>query len=51
LLDKNNKTFNCKDGEECALHLNSHSSSNFGPYYSSKNAIGILIGTGNGKNI
>lgn len=46
----NGNSWACK--EDCYLHLNSHSSSHFGPFYSTDSAIGILIGTGNvGKHL
>ena len=32
---------------DCSLHLHSVSSTNYGPFYSSENAIGMIIGTGN----
>jgi len=43
------KPYPCPKNVECFLHLNSHSSSQFGPFYSTETAIGIIIGTGNGN--
>ena len=36
----------CEDSS-CSLHLHSASNTQFGPFYSHKNAVGIVIGTGN----
>lgn len=34
--------------EGCSLHLNSYSTGNrFGPVYSTKNSVGLILGTGN----
>ena len=36
-----------KNDISCSLHLHSVGSDRFGPFYSSENAVGIMIGTGN----
>jgi hypothetical protein len=46
LVDSNGRKINCND-DECSLHLHSITSSRFGPFYSTENAVGLIIGTGN----
>lgn len=45
--DDLNRTINCYDSESCQLHLHSNSNYQFGPFYSTVNAVGLVIGTGN----
>lgn len=48
LKDIDSKDTNCKVEDDCSLHLNSYSTGErFGPVYSTKNAIGLVISTGN----
>lgn len=35
------------DEEDCGLHLHSISSLKFGPFYTTENSMGIILGTGN----
>lgn len=43
-----NKNTDCRIEDNCSLHLNSYSTGErFGPVYSTKNAIGLVISTGN----
>ena len=44
--DSQGKRVLCRD-VDCALHLHSISSYRFGPFYTTENSIGIIIGTGN----
>lgn len=37
----------CDKDDDCSLHLHSISSSKFGPFYSTENSMGIVIGVGN----
>lgn len=45
-LDSKGKKILCSNAD-CSLHLNSYSNSNFGPVYSTRNAAGLIMGTGN----
>jgi len=45
--DHLNRTIYCYDSESCGLHLHSTSNYQFGPFYSTVNAVGLVIGTGN----
>ena len=48
MVDSLGKKINCDINEGCSLHVHSVSSKfKFGPVYSSDNALGIMIGTGN----
>lgn len=44
--DSEGKKIICED-EDCSLHLNSITDSTFGPFYSTTNAVGLILGTGN----
>lgn len=49
-FDRNGKPVTCPPGVRCKLNLHGHSSyfsGNFGPFYSSPNARGLVLGTGN----
>lgn len=46
IYDSFNKKIYCK-AEPCHLHLHSISSTEFGPFYTTENSMGIIIGTGN----
>eukprot|EP00828_Plagiopyla_frontata_P032533 TRINITY_DN4239_c0_g1_i2.p1 TRINITY_DN4239_c0_g1~~TRINITY_DN4239_c0_g1_i2.p1 ORF type:complete len:572 (+),score=98.89 TRINITY_DN4239_c0_g1_i2:58-1773(+) len=47
-IDSTGQNIYCaKKDIACSLHLHSVGSERFGPFYSSENAIGIMIGTGN----
>ena len=48
LKNMDGKPYHCPKNVDCYLHLNSHSSSHFGSFYSTETAVGIIIGTGNG---
>lgn len=41
------KKVECEEEDHCFLHLHSFSNTDFGPFYSSVNSLGIVIGTGN----
>lgn len=45
-LDSKGKKIYC-DNKDCSLHIHSFSSVSFGPFYTTENSVGILIGTGN----
>jgi hypothetical protein len=45
--DSNDKKIVCNDIDSCSLHLHSISNTRFGPFYSTENSLGIVIGTGN----
>jgi hypothetical protein len=45
--DSNDKKIVCPDIDQCSLHLHSISNTRFGPFYSTENSLGIVIGTGN----
>jgi len=47
LKDANDKKIICPDIETCSLHLHSISNTRFGPFYSTENSLGIILGTGN----
>ena len=50
IKDSNNKKIVCE--EDCYLHLHSITNKEFSPHYSSENAVGIILGTGNvGKHL
>ena len=44
---KGNRTVCDFEDEECSLHLHSVSSTSFGPFYTTANSLGLIIGTGN----
>ena len=44
--DSKGKLIKCKN-EDCSLHLNSVSDMTYGPLYSPKNALGMVLATGN----
>jgi len=41
------KRISCASEDECSLHLHSISSDRFGPFYTTENSLGIILGTGN----
>jgi hypothetical protein len=47
IKDSNDKKIVCNDIDSCSLHLHSISNTRFGPFYSTENSLGIVIGTGN----
>ena len=47
LKDLNAKKIICPDIDTCSLHLHSISNTRFGPFYSTENSLGIVLGTGN----
>jgi hypothetical protein len=47
LRDSMDKKIICSDEDDCQLHLNSITSLNYGPFYSTASSLGIVIGTGN----
>ena len=51
LKDFSGKKYSCDSKQGCSLHLHSVSSKmRFGPFYTTENSIGIIIGTGNVGN-
>ena len=46
LKDSEGKRIICSD-EDCSLHLHSISSYQFGPFYTTENSVGLVLGTGN----
>lgn len=44
--DARGKKYECEESD-CALHLHSISNQRFGPFYSTENSLGILLGVGN----
>ncbi len=48
LKDSTGKKIVCDVSQGCSLHLHSVSSKmNYGPFYSTETAVGLIIGTGN----
>lgn len=45
-FDAEGEEIECED-KGCALHLHSISNRNFGPFYSTDNSLGLILGTGN----
>merc|ERR1712096_214512 len=46
IKDSNGKKIYCQDNF-CSLHLHSITFQQYGPFYSTKNSVGIIMGTGN----
>ena len=47
IKDANDKKIICPDIDTCSLHLHSISNTRFGPFYSTENSLGMVLGTGN----